>query len=214
MSKMTVAEAAEHFNVSKEAIHNRIRRGTLSSVIEKGIKYVQIDASPAGGGSEERYVAYIEEENRRLKERTEQLEGQVERLRDQREAMLIAERAKIEQIYKERDEQLKNVLEVFASKLLPPGSAESMVEEAVTAEIVSERDVDDEASGVETGESAASEGLISLKAFLKLKGYGKKKRERLKERFKALAGEDERVETVEGKLYLRPGRYDYRELLQ
>ena len=42
MSKMTVAEASEYFKISKEAIHNRIRRGTLDCVIEHGTKYVVI----------------------------------------------------------------------------------------------------------------------------------------------------------------------------
>lgn len=215
MSKMTVAEAAEHFQVSKEAIHNRIRRGSLNSMIENGVKFVVVDESPGRSNSaDSRFYAYIEEENARLKERTTQLEAQVERLRDQREAMLIAERTKIEQIYKERDEQLKSVLEVFASKLLPAGIAESMVEESVTAEIVSERDVDDEEDDIEIEETVDDEDLISLKAFLKLKGYGKKKRERVKERIKMFAGEDDRLRVLDGKVFLRPERFDYSDLLE
>lgn len=213
MSKMTVAEAAEHFKVSKEAIHNRIRRGTLDSTIENGVKFVTVEKTPGrSGGGESRFYAYIEEENKRLKERTVQLESQVEKLRDQREAMLIDERKKIEQIYKERDEQLKSILEVFASKLLPPGTAEHLVEESVTAEIVSERDV------AETPEAEASapepEKAVPLKTFLKLKGYGKKKRERVKQRIKDVAEEDDRITSIEGKPYLRPSEYDYSDLLE
>lgn len=215
MSKMTVAEAAEHFNVSKEAIHNRIRRGSLNSMIENGVKFVVVDESPGRSNSaDSRFYAYIEEENARLKERTTQLEAQVERLRDQREAMLIAERTKIEQIYKERDEQLKSVLEVFASKLLPAGIAESMVEESVTAEIVSERDVDDEEDDIEIEETVDDEDLISLKAFLKLKGYGKKQREKIKQRFKSAVNEDARLLSLNGKVFLQPGRFDYSDLLE
>jgi predicted DNA-binding protein YlxM (UPF0122 family) len=36
MKKMTIADAAEYFNVSKEAIHNRIRRGSLDCIVETG----------------------------------------------------------------------------------------------------------------------------------------------------------------------------------
>ena len=45
MDKMSVAEAAEFFGVSKEAIHNRIRRGSLASDIVDGQKYVVIDST-------------------------------------------------------------------------------------------------------------------------------------------------------------------------
>ena len=43
MSKVTIHDAAELLGVSKEAIHNRIRRGSLQSVVEDGIKLVILD---------------------------------------------------------------------------------------------------------------------------------------------------------------------------
>ncbi|UFS62652.1 hypothetical protein LOH54_00625 [Sulfurimonas sp. HSL-3221] len=237
MSKMTVAEAAEHFKVSKEAIHNRIRRGTLNSIIENGVKYVLLsDAKPAPA-ADSRFHDYIEKENERLKTKNEQLEAEVNRLRDQREAMLIAEREKVEQIYKERDEQLKNVLQVFASKLLPEQAAAAVVEEAVSAEIVeaapeplSEEEFEDGIIDEGTDEDDANEevaadstdpfadddfdDLVSLKDFMKLKGYGKKHRKRVKERFESRADEDTRILTRGGKLHLRPYHYDYSDLLK
>ena len=36
--KLTVIEAAKLLGVSKEAIYNRLRRGSLQSVIENGVK--------------------------------------------------------------------------------------------------------------------------------------------------------------------------------
>ena len=39
MKKLTIAEAASDIGISKEAIHNRIRRGSLNCVIENGIKF-------------------------------------------------------------------------------------------------------------------------------------------------------------------------------
>jgi FtsZ-binding cell division protein ZapB len=234
MSKMTVADAAEHFNISKEAIHNRIRRGTLNSVIENGVKYVMLpDAKPAQQ-ADSRFHDYIEKENERLKEKNEKLEAEIDRLRDQREQMLIAEREKIEQIYKERDEQLKSVLQVFASKLLPESTVEAIVEEAVAAEAevveepaapLPEEDFEDgiideeEAVGSIADKPDPFEGdefndLVSLKNFMKLKGYGKKQRQRIKERFKTNAEDDSRILVRGGKLHLRPYHYDYSDLLE
>ena len=43
MPNMTILEAAEHFGVSKEAIHNRVRRGSLNVRVVDGIKLVDVD---------------------------------------------------------------------------------------------------------------------------------------------------------------------------
>lgn len=202
MGKMTVAEAAAHFNVSKEAVHNRIRRGTLDCVIEHGVKYVLVGESRKEEAKDEsRYYGYIEKENERLKTRVEQLENETKTLRVQREEMLISERDKVEQIYKERDEQLRNVLQVVASKFLSHVNVDSVIEEAVTAEVIESEPVKNE--------------LVTLKDFLKLKQYKKKQKEKIKARFKKLCGKDERIiEKEDGKLYLDPGHYDYKDLLK
>lgn len=251
MSRMTVAEAAEHFNVSKEAIHNRIRRGTLDSIIENGVKYVVLQGVKTAEKlkvepkqpDNKKYYDYIEKENERLKEKVDKLESETLRLRDQREAMLIAEREKIEQIYKERDEQLKSILQVFASKLLPNAQVEDVIAEAVVEErqpavtavvkqpqgitadqSVEEDDDDDlaeeeiEITSVEDKpdpfEDDEFDDLVTLKDFMKLKDYSKKRRQRIKERFKENASEDARILVRSSKLYLRPYHYDYSDLLE
>ena len=202
MGKMTVAEAAQHFNVSKEAIHNRIRRGTLDCVIENGVKYVAVGEQRAAANSHDsRYYDYIEKENEALKARIAALEGETKTLREQREQMLIDERDKIEQIYKERDEQLRSVLQVVASKFLTQATMESVIEEAVAAEVIEEK-------------PSEEESLVSLKDFLKLKRYKNKQKEKIKARFKKNAGGDSRIITRDGKLYLDPQRFDYRDLLK
>lgn len=240
MPKMTVAEAAEHFNVSKEAIHNRVRRGTLNSVIENGVKYVLLPHEQPSSRAESRFHEYIEKENEQLKAKNEQLQTEITRLRDQREAMLIDEREKIEQIYKERDEQLRTVLQMFASKLLPEKAVAAFVDEAVSAEIVEEDEVeevrmdaqiveeeiheeeavfeeeqvfDDFADKPDPFEDDDFDDLVTLKDFLKLKGFGKKQRQRIKERFQAHADADSRIIVRNGRLHLRPYHYDYSDLL-
>jgi len=214
MSKMTVAEASEYFKVSKEAIHNRIRRGTLDCVIEHGVKYVVVGDERGNpvqkSGGDEKYYSYIEQENTALKAKVAELEGETRTLREQREQMLIAEKEKIEQIYKERDAQLKNVLQVVASKFLTHQNMDAVIEEAVAAE----DDVPD-VFGEEIIDVVDEEDdIVSLKQFLKLKMFPKKKREKIKARFKKHAADDGRIFTSQGKFYLKPNHFDYSDLIR
>lgn len=207
MTKMSIAEAAEHFKVSKEAIHNRIRRGSLDCVIENGVKFVAIEPQTRPNTTnhaplDTRYYDYIEEENARLRSRVEKLENENSGLRDQREAMLIAEREKIEQIYKERDAQLRDVLHVVASKFLSAHGMEQAIDEARgeshEAEVIEREPIDD---------------LISLKKYLKRQGMEKKERTLMMARFAQRLGRDDRIFEIEGKLYIRPLSFDYSDLL-
>ncbi len=208
MSKLSVAEAAEKFKVSKEAIHNRIRRGSLDCVIEHGAKYVLIDepATPVQEPSDAKYYSYIEEENTSLKEKVKELEKQNLTLREQKEQMLIEEKKKIEQIYKERDEQLKQVLHTITSKFLP--HMDKKVDEFVDVEDIGASSVE-----VEEFDQVDSEPM-SLKSFLKLKKFKPAKRLRIKNRFKRLIGRDDRIMRQKGKVYIDPIKYDYRDLLE
>ena len=214
MSKMTVAEASEYFKVSKEAIHNRIRRGTLDCVIEHGTKFVVVgetistpQTTPSGN---DKYYSYIEKENADLKAKISELEGETKSLREQREQMLIEEKVKIEQVYKERDAQLKSVLQVVASKFLTHQNMEAVIEEVVTAE-VTEHDFDDDVIDVI---DENSDEVVSLKQFLKLKMYSKKKRTKIKTRFEKRMFDDERVLVKKGKIYLKPNHFDYGDLIK
>ncbi len=40
MQKLTINDAAKYLGISKEAIYNRIRRKTIQTIEENGIKYV------------------------------------------------------------------------------------------------------------------------------------------------------------------------------
>ena len=210
MSKMTVAEASEYFKVSKEAIHNRIRRGTLDCVIEHGTKYVvvgEVKKEPVQtNAGNDKYYSYIEQENAVLKAKVSELEGETRSLREQREQMLIEEKVKIEQIYKERDIQLKSVLQVVASKFLTHQNMEDVIEEAVAAE---EEPFDDVIDVVDE-----EDDFVSLKQFLKLKMYSKKKREKIKKRFEKYAFDDERIMVKKGKIHLKPNHFDYSDLIK
>lgn len=200
MKKMTIGDAAEHFGVSKEAIHNRIRRGSLDCIVENGVKYVAVasvkNTATANIVSDGRYTQYIEQENERLREKVDVLEKETTRLRDQREQMLIDERVKVEQIYKERDAQLRSVLHVVATKFLAHAPIDEVMEEAITADVIE------------------NDEWIGLKSFLKLKRYKDKEKKKIKSRFEAAVEKgDERLSVRDGKIFLNPAAFGYSDLL-
>lgn len=208
MKKMTIADAAEYFNVSKEAIHNRIRRGSLDCIVDNGVKYVAVESAKNTGVSsnianDNRYTQYIEQENERLREKVDSLEKETTRLRDQREQMLIDERVKVEQIYKERDAQLRSVLHVVATKFLSHVNTDTVMEEANAMDAIN----------ADVVEGSVDE-WVSLKSFLKLKRYSDKEKKKIKSRFEALADQDSRLMVRSGKIYLNPSEYDYSDLLR
>ncbi|WP_321779511.1 DNA-binding protein [Sulfurimonas sp.] len=208
MSKMSIADAATKLGVSKEAIHNRIRRGSLQSVVEDGIKYVLITKSSQTTNktstrrvsvvhTDAKYYKFLEEQNQKLQTKVEKLEGETKTLRDQKEQMLISEREKIEQIYKDKDEQLKNILNTISSKFLLNAPDE---EELVEVEIEAQ---------------AEKEGTpISLKSYLKNNNISKKKSLKIKERFKKVAKSDSRIIRIGKKYYINLTKYDYKDLLK
>ena len=131
MSKLSVVEAAEALGVTKEAVYNRIRRGSLTSVTEDGTKYVILDneqvtkektSQPSNKRSkksiDERYIELLLEQIEELKETNKKLEADKERLIAEKEALLIQSKEDIEHIYKDRDKQLKNILAVVTKPLL------------------------------------------------------------------------------------------------
>ena len=120
-------------------------------------------------------------------------------MRDQREQMLIDERIKVEQIYKERDAQLRSVLHVVATKFLSHANEDAVMQEAINADIV----------------DTEIEEWISLKSFLKLKRIKDKEKKKIKNRFdSAVEEDDERLSVRDGKIFLNPSRYDYSDLLR
>jgi len=216
MKKMSVADAAEFFGVSREAIHNRIRRGSLQSVVEDGVKMVIVDenakkaaaqqqvkrAQKVNNSNDERYYKLLESQNAKLQERIEKLENETRSLREQKEQMLIEERNKIEAIYKEKDEQLKNILHTLSTKFMLGAPLESEEPEALEAEISVEE------------EEVASE-VVSLKKYLKSQEFSKKRQEKIKKRFeKAAKKNDERVIVIGKKFYLDILKYDYYDLVK
>ena len=210
MAKYTVADAAKKLGVSKEAIHNRVRRGSLESIVENGVKLVIIEAKVAAKATtranatkkaalhvDDRYYKLLEEQNAKLQNRVDTLEGETRSLRDQKEQMLIDERKKIEQIYKEKDEQLKNILNAISSKFMlnAPDEDVEAVENIVEAEVEQE--------------DKPESRLISLNKHLKNKNFSKKKAQKIKDKFQKRAKDDSRIIKIGKKFYIDLEKYDY-----
>ena len=214
MNKMNVAEAAEFFGVSKEAIHNRIRRGSLVSEVVDGQKYVIIDAKSKTTANnkkttstrsniakvDSKYYGYLEEQNIKLQDKVEKLEGETRSLRDQKEQMLIDERIKIENIYKEKDEQLKNIINMISSNLMLE-SRPNIDDDSVEAEI--------ETLEVHS-EAVLKENWTPLKKFLKSLDYKKTKRKKIERSFYKRAKKgDESVLLKDKKCYIDLDKFAY-----
>ncbi|MEA3229117.1 MAG: DNA-binding protein [Campylobacterota bacterium] len=103
MKKMSVLNAAQHFGVSKEAIYNRIRRGSLKTTIENSVKLVIIDEMNTP-------VKKNLTQNNQLLKKIELLESEVDTLRKEKESILLEMQATIKQIYREKDKQLTEIL--------------------------------------------------------------------------------------------------------
>jgi len=211
MTKMNILQAAEFFGISKEAIHNRIRRGSLESVVEEGVKYVLVDEQQATKkakptqmhlpySADEKYFKFLEEQNAFLQQKLQKQEDEIRLLREQKEQILIEERQKIEQIYQQKDEQLKSILNSFKEQVLLQQApvVETEIEESFDTEIVEKK-----------------EELISLKKFLKKQNLKPKKYEKVQKRFqKALKKGDKRLLEKKEKIYLDIGSFEYEDLLK
>jgi len=222
---MSINEASEFFGISKEAIHNRIRRGSLESVIEDGVKFVIVDKDKpkttrtpqkrkTQNSSDEKYYTLLEEQNAKLQAKIEKLEDETRSLRDQKEQMLIDERIKVEQIYKDKDEQLKNILNSFKAQFLVAPTPLEALEEEIIEEVESELVEEIEDLELLTQEKTPDRAIISLKKYLKEMGISEKKTAKIKARFKKRAKKDERVIRIGKKYYLDLDKYSYEDLIK
>ena len=195
--KLTVIQTAELLGVSKEAIYNRIRRGSLEVVIENGIKYVILTedvkksthSRKITNNISDAYIELLKGEMKELKERNRALEADKDRLIAEKEKLLIESKEKIEQIYKQRDEQLKTILSLATKNILENKNYknnEIIIDEDMNRKRKDaiEAEIDAEADGVSTQEIVESySDWQDLRDYLKQKGYSKKEKKIIKEEF-------------------------------
>lgn len=152
MKRLPVSEVALILGISKEAVYNRIRRGSLKSVEKDGVKFVLLDDDENDKADEkpkkstqkpqinqDKFIEFLLNELSELKTKNENLQGDKERLFKEKEQMLIESKNEISQIYKERDEKLMAFLNAMQKPILQ-GKSE-IKEGVIEAEIddISER---------------------------------------------------------------------------
>jgi hypothetical protein len=227
--KLTLDEYSKYFKMSKEMINSKLRTKRLNYIIEDNITYIIVTRSsldkiqrseihtqqkenvtqeesqtPVVPSKTKPTVAMVlglyKKENQQLKDKIIQLEEKIDRLIDDKEQMLRDEMAKIEQVYLNKDEQLKNVLELMSAKILQ--NSNSTIHEVETLQVPVEE------------KSASEKEIVELKHYLRgleLEAY---QRKIIKRRFLADYGKDIRIIKQNGKLYLDFSKYDYSDLLE
>lgn len=226
--KLTVIEAAKLLGVSKEAIYNRLRRGSLQSVVENGVKYILLTKSSLKEGTparkipsstESAYVELLKLQLEEMKLKNEKLEGDKERLIADKERLLIESKEKIEMIYKERDEQLKAILTLANRQIIhapvnetvtaanasatDASMPKSPIEDAFSFE---EADVLDEEGGVVEDRFESYSDWRDLRSYLKEKGFSKKEKQYISDKVGQKVGQLNDVMDKNGKLFIKKGK--------
>ncbi|MDR3346858.1 MAG: helix-turn-helix domain-containing protein [Campylobacteraceae bacterium] len=210
MKKLTVSDAANALGITKEAVYNRVRRGTLESVTQDGERYIIIDdenksvaqkltpvsvPKSKNTAPDERYINLLVSQINELKSTNTELNRDKERLIREKEQLLMEQRIALETIYKERDEQLKAILTLANRSLL----ARSANNDELTIEASYEPPL--------LSRESADEGDFTdwreLKSYLKAKGLSRKKKKKIISQAKKVVGVDGDVQEDEGILYVK-----------
>lgn len=218
--RFTIEEYAKTFKMSKEMIQNKLRTKRLNYIIEGGVTYIIVPRSSLDEEKRQELsaksktessspapqkttvgmiISLYQKENQQLKLKIKELEAKIDRLVNDKEQMLIAERERIEEIYTAKDEQLKNFFEVINTKLLL--SQDNRI-----------HDVDITSTPYPSTQSLAN-GIIELKRYLKFIGMGSAERKAVKRRFELAYGSDIRVIQKEGEFFVDLSKYDYTDFL-
>jgi len=226
--RLTLDEYSKHFKMSKEMINSKLRTKRLNYIIEDGVTYIIVtknslnntrintphtkeretqkastSQTPVVSNKTKTTVAMVlglyQKENQQLKEKIVQLEAKIDKLIDDKEQMLRDEMAKIEQVYLNKDEQLKNVLELMNAKMI--AQSNSTVHDVETLQPIDK-------------DNSQKREIVELKNYLKSLDLESYQRKIIKKRFLADYGKDIRIIKQNGKLYLDFSKYDYSDLLE
>lgn len=203
--KLTIIETSKYLGVSKEAIYNRLRRGTLDSVVEDGKKYVILTQSVQREGKlpkrtsitnnqNSEYVEFLKTQIEELKEKNQKLENDKEQLQCEKEKMLIESKEKLEQIYKDRDEQLKTILTLVNVPTLEHKLKEETIE--IVEEIEIEEDIVDKIC-------ESFKEWEKLTKYFKRKDFSQEQMEKIEKKVKKQVGKSSHVKMSNDELYVK-----------
>lgn len=201
--KVSVAQAAKLLGISKEAVYNRIRRGSLKSVQKGGLKMVVLGddeltlALKAGGeinlddelASDEtgeldvmggEFIEYLKAQIDELKAQKALLEADKERLYQEKEQILNQSKNEISDIHKKSDERLLQFLSALSAK---PLLAETI--------------------DVEPIEAKYSDKWLSLDEFLQGLSLDKKQHKKVRKRLLKQIGYSKHVVYKDGVILVR-----------
>jgi hypothetical protein len=224
--RFTIDEYSKRFKMSKEMVRSRLREKRLNYIIEEGVTYIIVPRSSLGeshlkaieeGIANESprpetapaarpkttvgtIIALYQKENRQLKEKILQLEAKIDRLIADKEQMLRDERDRIEKVYSNKDEQLKNILELINTKLM-------LSEKPTVHDVDLSHDEPIDASW-------DHEAFVELRHYLKNLDLKSSERKTIRRRFAEAYGSDVRVIQQNGQFYLDFSKYDYTDLLR
>lgn len=207
--RLTIDEYSKKYKMSKEMISSKIRAKSIEYIIEDENLYIIVPdeiKKPQLPTKQKMTVSTIialyQKENRQLKEKIIELEAKIDKLIDDKEQMLRAERDRIEQVYSSKDEQLKNILELINTKL--------MIEQQQAKHPALE------VKPIEKTNSSYDEPpkIFELKEYLKTLNLKSNQRKQIKQNFLNVYDSDVRIIKKDGKLYLDFSKYDYSDLLE
>ena len=213
MQKLSIADAASKLGVSKEAIYNRIRRNTIKSFEEDGVKYVILDEkqTPLREKVQKNsdFIEYLKSEIEYLKLKNRALQEDKEKLFREKEELLISTKDEIKSIYKERDEKLKYFLTLLEKPFLSkePIDVEASTEaiefkKEIIKESLAQTKAKDELKVEDKNKEEKSKTWVSLREFLDAQNMKKKERKELKKYLVDNAYENENIKIEAGMLYI------------
>lgn len=213
MQKLSIADAASKLGVSKEAIYNRIRRNTIKSFEEDGVKYVILDEkqTPLREKVQKNsdFIEYLKSEIEYLKLKNRALQEDKEKLFREKEELLISTKDEIKSIYKERDEKLKYFLTLLEKPFLAkePIDVEVSTEaielkKEIIKESLAQTKTKDELKVEDKNKEEKKETWVSLREFLDAQNMKKKERKELKKYLVDNAYENKNIKIEAGMLYI------------
>jgi len=204
--KLTVMDMSKYLGVSKEAIYNRLRRGTLEAITEDGKKYVLLTSTVQREGRlpkrtavtsamDSEYVDLLKAQIEELKHRNEKLEDDRDRLYREKEKMLIDSKQQIEKVYKERDEQLKTILTLANVPTLG-----HKIESSEPIEVVEEIEIEED---IVEQMCESFEDWELLEDRLLVKGYASDEQKKITKKVKKQLGKSLHVKMSCDEIYIK-----------
>ncbi|ABB43788.1 hypothetical protein Suden_0508 [Sulfurimonas denitrificans DSM 1251] len=225
--RLTIDEYCKHFKMSKEMLNSKIRAKKLNYIIEDSTTFIIVTNTPSITEKNEEIIeesksvasqntqiskpkitiatvlTLFQKENTFLKNKINKLEDKIDKLINDKEQMLRAERDKIEQIYSSKDEQLKNILTLVNKKIRIEREKEPLEKSNILEDFTHQGEA----------ELVHNLNFIELKEYLKSLDIKSSQRKIIKKRFLDAYDNDSRVIHRDGKLYLDLSKYDYSDLL-